>query len=573
MIKIFNTLLLVALFISCTKNTKKNSNELNLALTGNVSTLDPALSYDTVSAKIVYQVYESLYEYEYLVRPYQLKPLLAESFPSIENNGLKYTIKLKDNIYYHNSAAFKGKSRKVIAQDFINQFKRLAYKPVASNGWWLFDRKIKGLNEFREKVGTDLNSFFETKVSGLYAPDDLTLVIELTKPYPQLIYALAMSFTTPIPKEIIVDRNNDLQDNPVGTGPYIFKSWERQAAIKLERNRKYHKSVYPSKGDRFANEKKMLSDSGKNLPFIDKINFSIMKEAQTRWLNFRAKKIDAIVLTKDHFPLALNKSGELNDEFKKEGIQLQIAPTLTFWWLSFNMNDEILGKNLKLRQAIAHAINIENYIALFTNNIGLKANSIYPPGVLGYSPTHKPPYEYDLNKAKMLMKEAGHLDGKGLPVFKYDVRGSSTTSRQMGEFIAKELAKIGIKIEVVMNTFPGFLKKAKKEQLQIWQGGWAMDYPDPENVAQLLISKNKPPGPNSSSYHNPVVDKLYEKLFTANSEDQILELTQSIEKQVEADLPWIMQFYSRNYVLFHSHVKNFRQSDLVNNNIKYLRVE
>ncbi len=569
-------LLLIACILSlfsCTKSENKKKNILNYALTSNVSTLDPAISYDTVSAKVVYQVYESLYEYDYLVRPYQLKPLLAKELPLVENDGLKYTIKLKKNIRYHDSPIFNGKKRFVKSIDFVNQLKRLAFKSTNSGGWWLFDNKIKGLNKFRENAKADFSDFFSINVEGLKTPDENTLIIELTQPYPQLIYALAMAFTTPIPEAIIKHYKNDLTQFAIGTGPYKLISWKKNSHLKLLKLSLIHESVYPSKGDRYAYEHKLLKNAGAKLPFIDQINFHIMKEAQTRWLNFRNKKIDLIVLTKDHFPLALDNSGHLNEEFKKENINLQIAPTLTYWWLAFNMQNPILGKNLNLRRAIGHAINIDEYIKNFTNNIALKANSIYPPGVLGYTPSNELPYKHDVELAKKYLKDAGYPEGKGLREFNYDVRGSSTVSRQMGEFIEKELGEIGIRLKVNLNSFPGFLNKAKTGQLEMWQGGWAMDYPDPENVIQLLISKNHPPGPNATFYSNDSVDKLYNQLFHAKHQDEVQKITQKVEKIVSKELPWIMQYYSRNHILHHGHLKNFRQSDLVNNNFKYLKLE
>jgi ABC-type transport system substrate-binding protein len=571
--KFITLALLIFLSFSCTKSNTGKKNILNYALTSNVSTLDPAISYDTVSAKVVYQVYESLYEYDYLIRPYQLKPLLAKELPLIEEGGLKYTIKIKKNIRYHDNPAFKGKKVTVKAQDFINQIKRLAFKPTNSGGWWLFDNRIKGLNEFREKAKSDFSQFYSHNIEGLQAINDHTLVIKLNAPYPQLVYALGMAFTTPIPKELIDHYKNDLSQFAVGTGPYKLVSWKKNSHIKLLKNEFYHQSSYPSKGDRYAYENKLLKDAGAQLPFIEQINFHIMKEAQTRWLNFRNKNIDLMVLTKDHFPLALDNTGRLNKDFKKEDIRLQIAPTLTYWWLAFNMQHPILGKNLLLRKAIGHAVNIDEYIDSFTNNIALKANSIYPPGVNGYSPANELPYKYDVPLAKKYLAEAGYPNGEGLPEFAYDVRGSTTVSRQMGEFIEKELSKIGVKIKVNLNSFPGFLNKAKTGQLQMWQGGWAMDYPDPENVIQLLITKNHPPGPNSTFYSNPKVDKLYKDLFHAIEPEDVREVTKEVESLVSKDLPWIMQYYSRNYILHHGHLQNFRQSDLVNNNFKYLKLE
>lgn len=100
-----------------------------------------------------------------------------------------------------------------------------------------------------------------------------------------------------------------------------------------------------------------------------------------------------------------------------------------------------------------------------------------------------------------------------------------------------------------------------------------MDYPDAENTVQLLLSKNHSPGPNSSYYTNKKVDSLFTKLQESRNQIEKSEILKDIETIVHGDLPWIMQFYSRNYILYHSNVKNFRQSDLIYNNYKYLKLE
>lgn len=571
MLKVFSFTLLF-LIISCNETQKLKRNTINVALTTNISTLDPAISYDTVSAEVVYQIHETLYEYDYLIRPYHLKPLLAVDLPLIEENGLKYTIKIKKGVKYHPSQNLKNRTLK--AQDFINQIKRLAFKPTKSNGWWLFDEKIKGLNDFRDAVGSDLKAFFNHKVEGLQAPDDHTLIIKLNKPYPQLLFALAMAFTTPVPEEEIIAKNNDLSQGSIGTGPFMLKEWKKSLSLELVKFPNYHPEFYPNKGDRISYEKNLLFDKGKQLPFIEGIKFNIMEEAQTRWLNFLKQNIDFIILNEDHFAIALRADGTLNPEYKKQGIELQIAPTLTYWWLAFNMDDPILGKNLNLRKAIAHAVDTERYIKVFTNNIALKANSIYPPGVAGYNPSYTPPFSYDTAKAKEFLAKAGYPKGRGLPTFKYDVRGPSSTARHMGEFIKNELGKIGIKIDIVVNTFPSFLNKARTGQLQFWQGGWAMDYPDPENTIQLLLNKNKTPGLNTSNYNNPKMDKLFELLMSSDSnQNQKSQILKDIEEIVQSDLPWVMQYYSRKYILYHKNIKNFRHSDLIFNNYKYLKLD
>ena len=303
------------------------------------------------------------------------------------------------------------------------------------------------------------------------------------------------------------------------------------------------------------------------------MKFSVIIEPQTDWLNFRKKKIDMVNLTKDHYHLALTEDGKIKQEIIDENIQLQASSTLIYWWVAFNMKDPILGKNLNLRKAIAHALDNDKFIKLFTYNIAEKANSIYPPGIAGYEPDHKLPYDYDIEKAKEYLKRAGYPEGKGLPELTYDVRGTDSRKRQMGEFVQQELRKIGIDVQVRLNTFPSFLDKSRRGELQFWQGGWVLDYPDAENVLQLLATDNLPPGPNSSQYSNPKFDAKFKELRELEDGSRKFQLMKEMENIVNADLPWSMQYYSRNYILYHNYLKNFRYSDIIYNNIKYLKLD
>jgi ABC-type transport system substrate-binding protein len=557
--------------IGCTKNSDR-SDHIDISVPGDISTLDPANCYDTVCYPALAQVYESLYEIEYLKRPYTLRPLLADGMPAISSNRLKYTFKIKKGIQYHPNKVLEA-GREVKAQDFVNQIKRLAFQGTRSQGWWLVDGKVKGINEWRDKVGTDLKKFFSLSIPGVSTPDEYTLVIELVRPYPQLQWAMAMNFTSPIPEEAIRHTKNDLSRQFFGTGAYTVTSYNPSQEVTLRKFDEYKTSTYPTQGDRYAHENGLLKDSGAKIPFVTNLKFVVIEESQTEWLNFMKKKIDMINLTKDHYTLALDQDGKIKPEITKANIQLQASPTLIYWWMSFNMKDPVLGKNLNLRKAIAYGVNIEKYIELFTHNIGQKANSIYPPGIAGYSPSADLPYKYDLKLAKEFLAKAGYPGGKGLPKLVYDVRGVDTRKRQMGEFVQQELRNLGIEIEVRLNTFPAFLEKSRNGDLQFWQGGWVLDYPDAENVLQLLTTANMNPGPNSSQYSNPEFDKMYNELRELEDGDRKFELMANMEEIVNRDIPWAMQYYSRNYILYHSYLKNFRYSDIIYNHIKYLKVK
>lgn len=557
--------------ISCRKAGKTDSQTALLPLTEQIETLDPVRAFDVISGAIVYQSYEQLYEYHYLKRPYTLQPLLADGMPKVSEDGLTYTIKLKKDVLYHPSPVFK-EPRMVKAQDFVTQLKRIAYNGSRSNGWFLFKNKIIGLDEFRNQAKT-LDDFKKINVGGLETPDDHTLIIKLKMPFPQLKYALAMSFSSPVPFEAVKHFENNLSENMVGTGPYQLVKWNRGLNVIMKKFEQYRGGIYPSEGDRFANANNLLADAKKRIPFIDKIEFKIIKEEQTQWLNFLNKNVDYLPIPKDNFNTAINVQGKLTEELKNNDIQLQVVPTLTYWWVAFNMTNPILGTNKNLRLAIAHAINVEKYIQLFTNNIGQRANSIFVPGIPGYQPSTKVNFEYDIEKAKEYLVRAGYPNGEGLPAFTYDVRGSSTLRRQQGEYVANELKKIGIELNVVVNTFPGFLKKLREGQVEIFLDGWALDYPDAENISQLLYSESKPPGPNHTFYSNPEVDAIINKMKVLNDDEQKFELMTQLESQVQKDMPWVLLFYKREYVLYHNHLKNFRRSGLVNNFVKYLKIE
>lgn len=564
-------LLLLVLAFGCSKKGNK-LDTIEISLPGEIATIDPANCYDTVCYIPVAQVYETLYEIEYLKRPYSLRPLLAEDFPLISKDHLTYTFKIKKGIKY-NTKDLAGAGRELKAQDFVNGIKRLAFMGTKSQGWWLFDGKIKGINKWRDEVQTDLSKFFATPIPGLTAPDDHTLVIHLERPYPQILFAMAMNFTSPIPEEAIRATNNDFSLKAVGTGAYSITSYNSTQEVTLVKNPNYTSSVYPTDGDRQSRELGLLKDAGAKLPFAEKIRLVVIKEAQTDWLNFLKQKIDMVNLTKDHYHVALTIDGKLNDEIKKQKIVLQSSPTLIYWWIAFNLKDPIIGKNLFLRKAVAHGVNIDKYIKLFTYNVAQKANSIYPPGIPGYNPSAELPYKYDVSLAKEYLKQAGYPDGKGLPTIQFDVRGSDTRKRQMGEFIQQELRAIGIKLEININTFPAFLEKARSGKLQMWQGGWVLDYPDAENVLQLLYSPNMAPGPNYSQFRNAEFDELFTQLKEMEDGPEKHKLMAKMETIVNNELPWVMQYYSRNYILVHEYLKNYRYSDIIYNSLKYIKLE
>lgn len=566
--------LLICFLAGCAQqDSAKNSKSFSMNITSELSTLDPANSYDNVSGTIMYQVYEQLYEYHYLNRPYELKPLLAEEMPKIEDGGKRYIIRIKKNIRYHDDPAFKGKTRFVKAEDFITSIKRLVFKPLNSTGSWLVEDLVVGIEDFTKIVGDDFKKLQTTPIKGVYSRDEYTLVIELSRPSPQFIYKLAMSFVSPTPMEVVEHYKNDLTKHAVGTGAFYIKSVDPAKEIQLERFKNYHETFYPGEGDRYANSIGLLKDAGEKLPLLESVNIKVLKDNKDRWQKFLNKEIDVLVIPQDLHPEVFDEYGNLNEKMKKMNVHIQTMPTLTFWWLAFNMKDPTLGKSADLRRAIAHAIDMDEYVKRFTNNTGQKANSILSPGVFGYSPSQELSYKYDLNLSKDYLVKAGYPEGKGLPEIVYDTRAESKLSNAQAEYFKSQLAKVGIRLKIVKNNFNEYLEKSRTGHLQFFQDGWTLDYPDAENIFQLLHTSNHPPGPNASLYSNAKFDELYSRISKLPDGDERMQLMGEAQAIINHDVPWIMQYYSRNFILYHDYVKNYRPSDIVFNYLKYIRVK
>jgi oligopeptide transport system substrate-binding protein len=140
------------LIFGCSKQNNFDEREINLITPEKIFGFDPIQSSDKYSSNEIGKVYEGLYEFHPLKRPYELMPNLAESLPTVSEDGLTYTFKMKKGVLFHDSPAFKdGIGREVKSDDFIFSMKRLSDPKLNAKGWWLLDQRIVGLNEWRTK--------------------------------------------------------------------------------------------------------------------------------------------------------------------------------------------------------------------------------------------------------------------------------------------------------------------------------------------------------------------------------------------------------------------------------------
>jgi len=596
-VKIKSNLLTYIVFLfffytfGCSNDLSKNDTEsISYSRTSRIRGLDPAKSGEVSSSLAISKIYEGLLQYDYLQRPYKVVPLLAEEMPTVSDDGLEYIFKIRKGIYFQDDPCFiNGKGRELTAHDFVYSIKRVADVKNSSSGYWAFDGRIEGLDDFRDLSSKSNKTNYSYPVSGLKALDNHTLLIKLTSPYPQLLYILTMHYSYAVPFEAVNYYAESFVNNPVGSGPYILDKWKRNSRIEFVRNPKWKQTSrndkYPSFASKDQKDRGLLNDENKNLPFIDRIVQFVIDDDTTQWMMFLSGKLDSSNISRDNWDVVINPEALLTKDLKDKGIKLSSSPILTISYLGFNWDDPVVGdtgsedqriKNRKLRQALSCAYDF-NRMNKFMNNRLYPINGPIPKPLNG-SLDNNSPFQYNLIKAKKLLEEAGYpnginpLTGRRLElIMEVGSKGSGDT-KQMLDLMSDMYDKIGIKLIPSFNTWPAFIEKLNRRQAQIYQLGWVADYPDAENFLQLFYSHNESPGPNHSNYRNDEFDKLYEKIKPMHDSLERTKILKQMSEIVINDAPWIFLYQPLSFGLSHSWVENYEYHAFPYGMGKYRRI-
>ena len=558
----------------CSKDRNFDERELNLISPEKIASFDPIQVSDMYSGNEAGKVYEGLFEFHPLKRPYELIPNLAESLPTVSEDGLTYTFTIKKGVKFHDSPAFPaGKGRELKSDDVLYSLKRLADPKLQAKGWWVLDDRIAGLNEWKDKNAAIESSNYSEEIEGLKKIDDHTLAIKLKKPFPQFLYALAMPYTSIVAKEAVEHFGKEFLNHPVGTGPFILPVFDQTNRIVYLKNPTFREKFYPSEGEEGDDKLGLLADAGKRIPLVDKIIVDIIVEAQPKWLSFQKAKADLFEIPKDFFDSAVVGGKELAPDLKSKGIRLFANAQLDTTFFAFNNDDPLFKTNKKLRQAISLAWNREEANKLFYNNSAIEAQSVIPPGLGGYRKEFKNPYvKFDLEQSKKLLAEAGYPGGKGLPPITIQTR-NETVARQIIEHFAKNLEKIGVTIKVGMNTWPELVNKVTKRQHQMYTMAWGADYPDAENFLGLLYCPNASPGSNGSNYCNPIFDNLFKTATILQDSPERSAMYEKMNESIGMENPWVFGFHRTKFYLSQAWLKNYKFMEFNHTQFQYLSVD
>lgn len=565
--------------------------------------LDPASSYRANEGQILDVICPSYYEYQPLkTKKIQLQLMLGEREAERESypytvagkgkvQGERWTFHIRHDLRFQDDPCFPGgKGRAITAKDFLYAFRRMADPANASPVVTFFSDKVVGFSDLVERNAklqkADKGADYVTPIKGLQldATDPYTFRIVLNQPFPQLRYLMAMHFTSPMPFEAVTFYGKEINQHPVGCGPYVLQEWTPKRRIALAVNPNRPTEFYPSEGDPGDKEKGLLRDAGKRLPLADKVVITNIPESTTGWNLFLQGYMDAWGVTQTNFQQVMTQQGALSPEMKEHDIRLVKSNDLWVTYFAFNMSDPVVGgytpQKRKLRQAISLALNSQEFIELFSMGNGLAAQSIIPPGIYGYDPKYHNPYRtFDpkLAKAKQLLKEAGYPNGidaktgDRLTIY-YDNAKIEAAGRQYIGLISRQIEALGIHLESRAQRDVVWQNKIEGNDWQLVDYGWIADYPDAENFLFLLYGPNKRPGPNLSGYNNPAYNRLFERMRAMNDGPERLALMHQMRQMVQEDCPLIYLQEVQRMSLYYNWLGANKPHPIANTLLKYRAV-
>ena len=490
---------------------------------GEPEDLIPANTNESNGGTVLQNVYAGLIKYAKDGKPVNL---IAESIESEDQKT--WTIKLKKGWEFHNGEP-------VNADSFINAWNFAAYGPNANANAYFFDR-IEGFDDM-QSVDPDGDGPQEAaepktdKLAGLKKIDDYTFQVTLTGPFSNFALMLGYNAFHPMAKECLEDIDA-CREAPIGNGPFkIDGKWEHDREIKLVRFDKYQ-------GDK---------------PKLDRLTFRIFQQDTSAYAALQSGEIDLMP------SVPTDKVEEARNQY---GDRLIEEPNSAFTFLTMPLYVEEF-KNDKIRKAISLAIDRKAIVKQIFNDRFVVATGLIPPILPGARSDICEYCEYDPERAKQLLEEAGGWPkGKKLALWFNAGAGHEQWMEAIGHQLKNNL---GIDFELKGDLeFAEYLQLGDQNGYTgAARGSWIMDYPSPENYLKPLYHTQGTT--NRTNYRNPDFDRLIAEGDSASTLEEGIEKYQAAEDLVLADMPVAPLWFGRSALAYNSNVSNVEYNPIYTN--------
>jgi dipeptide transport system substrate-binding protein len=443
---------------------------------------------------------------------------LAESW-TISKDKKTYTFKLRKNVPFHSNAFFTP-TRNLNANDVVYTFKsQMDPKHPLS---------IPAANyEYFKAMELD------QLISDVKKTDDMTVVFELKRPEAPFLADLAMDFASIQSEEYAQSLMKSgkglktLETNPIGTGPFVFKSYQKDSTVKFSANEKYFK--------------------GK--PQIENLIFVIVTDSTVRAQKMKSGECHVMSEPQPQDIEAFSKNEKLK-VISTEGLNVS--------YIAFNTEKKPFDQ-LKVRQAISLALNQKSYLDVIYRNQAASAKNPIPPTMWSYQKSTIE-NKFDIEKAKKLLTEAGLKDGFETELWTLPVsRPYLPNGKKLGEMVQADLAKVGIKVKLVTFDWPTYLEKSKKGEHQMIQFGWTGDNGDPDNFMNVLLGCS---AVKAGSNYARWCHKEFDTLLQNAKEDSSVKIRTGFYQKAQAifseQKPWYPIAHAKQNKVMSANVQGYK---------------
>jgi peptide/nickel transport system substrate-binding protein len=450
-----------------------------------------ALSLDPIASSDNGSIWTELLIYDQLIRPTSdgtgLEAGLAESWTS-NSDGTQFTFKLRD-------AKFSDGSP-VTANDVIASLKRA------------------------QGEGSMWQRFFKP-ITKMEAPDAHTVMLGLEKPFTPLLNNLAMFSASIVPTKLVQEKGQPFFDQPVGSGPFVLKSWEHGSKIVLEANPHYWQS-------------------GK--PHVKEAQLLIIGEDNSRVLQLQAGQIDAMIDVPFNQMQSIASSGD---------ITAKVANVYRVDLVQLN-NKQKPFDDIKVRQALNYAVDKDGIVKGVLFGTGTVAVASMP--VMRYHNDALKPYPFDPAMAKQLLAQGGQADGFSANML---VPSGDSTAQQVAAAIQANLQDVGVKVQLQLvesGTQWETTKSGKYEMSLSWASS---DTVDPDQLIGFTAVNPERANALHTQWHSDRLNELYDKERRTPDGDERGAMFKEMEKIVHDEAPFIFLYNKGATYAYRKNVEGF----------------
>lgn len=487
---------------------------------GDPVTLDPALAGDALSAEYIVEIFSGLTT---IAPDLTVQLDLAESV-EISEDGTVYTFTLRDDALFHNG-------RRVTTDDVKWSLERAASPQVASTTALAYLGDIVGTRDRFFGIAED--------IAGIEVIDDRTIRFTIDEPKPYFLAKLTYPTAFVVDRQQVEANPRNWTQRPNGTGPYRLRDWRLGERIVLEANDRYHLGT----------------------PVLEQVFYELSGgSALTRFEN---GDLDIAAIGVNDVDRARDPNSDLSAGYN-------VFPQFTISYIAFNTAVPPFD-DPDVRRALALSVDRAKVAEVTFNNMLLPASGVLMPQLPGFTPDDKT-YPFDPDAAREALARSSYGSAEALPpIVITEVGGGAEGRIDTQAFIEQWRTELGVQVDIRQTDFATFLADSDAGRLQMFNGGWIMDYPDPESVLDLKFHSRS--SLNDIGYSNPQVDELLERARSERDPGLRLELYRQAEQVIVDDVAWLPLYFSQSHVVVAPEIDGWFEPPLVMPRLRFVTVD